>query len=347
MQDSQDDNFLERYFETLNTSRRVMNSIMTSIQAQDRTLRLLVLDRARRPPPPRDNRHSSRGAESYPQRMSRSQRVRMANANLNPRNRDARSAARHFAGITPGGRFSFQSPPVRSAAESPVTLNLPIPNLNLAGSTVRRAPLNNTTSFTQTISELLAAAATDNLSPVVVRPSQAQIDTATEEVTFSSIENPLNSTCPIGHDNFSDDDTVLQIIPCGHIFTPDHLRQWFRSSVRCPLCRYDIRNYNPLQRIHNPYASVASPSPSPNTTHTIDDVSVDASANMNRIANFITADIISQMSNRTYDSSGNITFEYAFLTPQASIAGISGSLSLQDVSSGNPAGEASSGGTSD
>mgnify|MGYP001208263141 CR=1 FL=1 len=54
-----------------------------------------------------------------------------------------------------------------------------------------------------------------------------------------------------------------------------------------------------------------------------------------------------QMSNQTFDTSGNITFEYAFLTPQASIAGISGSLSLQDVSGGAASPVSSTGGTSD
>jgi hypothetical protein len=352
MQDQENDHFLERYFETLNTSRRIMSNILTSVQAQDRTLRMLILDRARRPAPRssphRQNAsHSSGGGESFPQRMSRSQRVRMANMNLNPRNDASRNTSRRFAGVTPGGRYPFQSPPVMTPQQGPVSLNLPFPlsNMNLTGSTTRGTD-NNTTTFTQTLSELLAAAATDSLSPVVVRPSQAQIDNATEEVSFSSINNPLNSTCPISHDPFSDNDAVLQVIPCGHIFTPDSLRQWFRTSVRCPLCRYDIRNYNPLHAVRNPYAApevVASA----NTTHTFDTVSPDPSANMNRIANFITADIMSQMSNQTFDNSGNITFEYAFLTPQASIAGISGSLSLQDVSGGAPSPNSASDNASD
>ena len=329
MQDRGNDNIFERYFEMLGTSRRLMGSILNTIQAQDRTLRMLVVDRVQQPAPrsiPTNISHTSRGAEAYPQRMSRSQRVRMANANLNPRSQNNRNTSTHFAGATP--RFPFQSPQMGS-----INLDLPIPNLNVTGSTIRNMPINNTTtSFAQTLTDMLAAAATDNLSPVVVRPSQAQIDNATEEVTFSSIDTPLNSTCPIGHDTFESDDRVLQVIPCGHIFTPDHLRQWFRTSVRCPLCRYDIRNYNPMNAVRNPYA--APEVPSTNTMHTFDTVEADPSGNVNRIANFITADIMNQMTSQTFDSSGNITFEYAFLTPQASIAGISGSLSLHDVSGG-------------
>ena len=31
---------------------------------------------------------------------------------------------------------------------------------------------------------------------------------------------------------------------CGHIFRQDQLNTWFSSNCRCPVCRYDIRNYN-------------------------------------------------------------------------------------------------------
>jgi len=36
---------------------------------------------------------------------------------------------------------------------------------------------------------------------------------------------------------------VSQIIPCGHIFCEDSFDEWFQSSVRCPVCRYDKRDY--------------------------------------------------------------------------------------------------------
>ena len=51
--------------------------------------------------------------------------------------------------------------------------------------------------------------------------------------------------CPISRDVFNDDDTVTQIIPCGHIFSRTNLQQWFTYHSACPMCRYDIRNYTP------------------------------------------------------------------------------------------------------
>jgi len=47
--------------------------------------------------------------------------------------------------------------------------------------------------------------------------------------------------CAITRENFTEDDSVLKIIFCGHIFKEDALREWFRRSTRCPICRHDIR----------------------------------------------------------------------------------------------------------
>ena len=42
-------------------------------------------------------------------------------------------------------------------------------------------------------------------------------------------------------DRFQPDDSVMQIIRCGHIFNEDSINLWFRANVRCPVCRHDIR----------------------------------------------------------------------------------------------------------
>jgi Ring finger domain len=80
---------------------------------------------------------------------------------------------------------------------------------------------------------------------VAVYPTLEQINNGTRRVLYSNIENPLNSSCPITLENFDQDDNVTQILGCGHIFNHDSLNSWFRNHVRCPVCRYDIRNYVP------------------------------------------------------------------------------------------------------
>jgi len=78
-------------------------------------------------------------------------------------------------------------------------------------------------------------------------PTTAQIQNACRDMLFSEIENPLDNRCPISLDSFSPDTPVTQIIHCGHIFNRDSLNSWFSRNVRCPVCRYDIRNYSVVQ----------------------------------------------------------------------------------------------------
>lgn len=80
--------------------------------------------------------------------------------------------------------------------------------------------------------------------PIEIFPSQIQIEAATRNVKYCDILNPINRSCPISLENFSDNDNVTVIRHCGHIFNREQLNTWFRSNCQCPVCRYDIRNYN-------------------------------------------------------------------------------------------------------
>jgi hypothetical protein len=82
------------------------------------------------------------------------------------------------------------------------------------------------------------------LQPVEIFPTSTQIENATRRVRYSEILTPLNRTCPISLENFCDNDNVTIIRFCRHIFNTEHLNTWFRTNTRCPVCRYDIRNYN-------------------------------------------------------------------------------------------------------
>ena len=59
---------------------------------------------------------------------------------------------------------------------------------------------------------------------------------------FQDISNPMNTTCPITMETFSPSQIVVKINHCGHVFNQTHLHSWFRTHVRCPVCRYDIRD---------------------------------------------------------------------------------------------------------
>jgi hypothetical protein len=82
----------------------------------------------------------------------------------------------------------------------------------------------------------------DDLVDVAVSPTQEEITNNTRSVIFSNVMTPLNTSCPITLERFEENTECTQIIGCGHLFNRDGLTQWLRGNVRCPICRYDIRN---------------------------------------------------------------------------------------------------------
>ena len=82
------------------------------------------------------------------------------------------------------------------------------------------------------------------LQPVQIYPTQSQIETATRRVRYCDISRPINTSCPISMEDFNDNDMVTVIRHCGHTFHTENLMNWFRTNCRCPVCRYDIRDYN-------------------------------------------------------------------------------------------------------
>jgi len=99
----------------------------------------------------------------------------------------------------------------------------------------------NRTNLTSRITEQLIQTFLD---PINVYPTQSQIENAIRRVRYRDIVSPTNLSCPIILDAFNDEDTVSVIRYCSHIFNTDALNRWFLSNCRCPVCRYDIREYN-------------------------------------------------------------------------------------------------------
>jgi hypothetical protein len=78
---------------------------------------------------------------------------------------------------------------------------------------------------------------------VVVRPTERQIIDATQLLNYTDSETYNNTTCPITMEEFNNGEQICQIKHCGHNFREEALRNWFTTNVRCPVCRYDIRDY--------------------------------------------------------------------------------------------------------
>lgn len=92
----------------------------------------------------------------------------------------------------------------------------------------------------------------DFFEPIPIYPTPTQIELATRVVRYGDIINPLNASCPIFIESFNENDYVTMIRHCGHIFATTGIQNWFRNNCRCPVCRYDIRNYSLPSNLSTP-----------------------------------------------------------------------------------------------
>jgi len=56
-----------------------------------------------------------------------------------------------------------------------------------------------------------------------------------------ALHGGIDTRCPIGLDNFEDNESIKQIVECGHIFKSEPLLRWFTCHTECPICRCDLR----------------------------------------------------------------------------------------------------------
>jgi len=117
-------------------------------------------------------------------------------------------------------------------------------SVNIPGS------VNQTTTTEDIINESF-----NSYAPLSIRPSLHQIRRATRVLEFRDISNTTHSICPIDREALNPSDNVMQILHCNHFFREANLRRHFRNNTRCPLCRYDIRNYIPSLEERTPFLS--------------------------------------------------------------------------------------------
>lgn len=77
------------------------------------------------------------------------------------------------------------------------------------------------------------------LEPVPIVPTMEQIRAAS--TTYNGDAADAEYTCTICQDSFQVGEHITRLNFCSHIFHTICINQWLGSSVRCPLCRHDIR----------------------------------------------------------------------------------------------------------
>ena len=197
----------------------------------------LIRQRMTQIPEPLNQPHSHSHSHPHPHSHSHPHSNNLHNTNTNrPR---ARRRQRNTTTM-PVVHVPSTQPITQTSTQStqPITQQITQPSTQATQPTaiMRRRPATFTQSF---------------FDPVIIYPTQRQIDNATKLIQYDTIINPTNETCPFTCEPFHNQDLVRQILHCGHIFSPCHFNTWFYSNVSCPICRYDIRTYEPQTIINN------------------------------------------------------------------------------------------------
>jgi hypothetical protein len=94
--------------------------------------------------------------------------------------------------------------------------------------------------LTQTLNQISPIAQED----VVIAPTETQINRACVVMPASEANIGEQFVCPIDLSPIEVDDTVMKIKHCGHVFRENNLRELFTRDVKCPMCRFDIREHD-------------------------------------------------------------------------------------------------------
>lgn len=76
--------------------------------------------------------------------------------------------------------------------------------------------------------------------PVPVVPTAEQIERSSTIYTYAEEDEDHN--CPICQDSITLGESLRTLNYCHHFFHQGCIDAWLESSVRCPLCRHDIRS---------------------------------------------------------------------------------------------------------
>jgi len=88
------------------------------------------------------------------------------------------------------------------------------------------------------------------MQDVPVNPSFVEMERATEIIIYNENGSHPNTNCPITLEPFIHNSHICRIKHCGHEFKTIALYIWFRTHVTCPVCRFDIREYEDGEQEH-------------------------------------------------------------------------------------------------
>ena len=147
-------------------------------------------------------------------------------------------------------------------------------SINASRNAATNASRNAATQPIEGVNNIFSTLLQSFFDPIIINPTHSQYEFATRRVMYNDIISPINNSCPISMDTFNDNDMVTIIRYCGHIFNSEELNTWFSSNCRCPVCRYDIRDYNSHTNLnHISSRNISSSSNEERNNYTVRDIS--------------------------------------------------------------------------
>lgn len=122
-------------------------------------------------------------------------------------------------------------------------------NTNISDISNNREHLLSYVIYRPTIRSQDATTLRNFFQNIIVYPTREQFENATQLITYNATLENISTSCPITLDEFQDGDVIRQIKHCRHVFHEQSIQNWFRSNVRCPVCRYDIREYRNVETV--------------------------------------------------------------------------------------------------
>lgn len=157
-----------------------------------------------------------------------------------------------------------------------------------------------------------------NMGNVVQPLNSGDISANITNLIYSDIaETTTQTICPFTQDNFSNNDEISRINPCGHIFTRSHLNRYLTNfDYRCPVCRRDLRRENDIQ---NPVNSANTLIDLSNNNALIPNINNNTQTRemINNAVESVTNALMNNITNQISNDPSNNSFiaEYSFLIP--------------------------------
>jgi hypothetical protein len=157
-----------------------------------------------------------------------------------------------------------------------------------------------------------------NMGNVVQPLNSGDISANITNLIYRDIADTTTQTiCPFTQDNFSNNDEISRINPCGHIFTRSHLNRYLTNfDYRCPVCRRDLRRENDIE---NPVNSTNTLIDLSNNNPLIPNINNNTQTRemINNAVESVTNALMDNITNQISNDPSNNSFiaEYSFLIP--------------------------------